>query len=83
MAVGKPMTVEQMMKLFADDTSLYIEFDNPALASEMLNRDLIGVQEWADQWLGFDSIEIREWLNSAGIEPQVVDSLPHLRRYRP
>jgi len=33
-------------------------------------------EEWADQWLGFDPIEIREWLNGAGIEPIVVDSLP-------
>lgn len=33
-------------------------------------------EEWADQWLGFDPIEIRDWLNGAGIEPIVVDSLP-------
>lgn len=33
-------------------------------------------EEWADQWLGFDPLEIREWLGSAGIEPQVIDSLP-------
>jgi ArsR family transcriptional regulator len=33
-------------------------------------------EEWADQWLGFDPLEIRGWLQDAGIEPQVVDSLP-------
>jgi ArsR family transcriptional regulator len=33
-------------------------------------------EEWADQWLGFDPIEIREWLGGAGIEPNVIDSLP-------
>jgi ArsR family transcriptional regulator len=33
-------------------------------------------EEWADQWLGFDPIEIREWLHGAGIEPSVIDSLP-------
>ncbi len=33
-------------------------------------------EEWADQWLGFDPLEIREWLKSAGLTPQVVDSLP-------
>ncbi|HEY5653915.1 MAG TPA: metalloregulator ArsR/SmtB family transcription factor [Pontiella sp.] len=33
-------------------------------------------EEWADQWLGFDPLEIREWLKRAGIEPMVVDSLP-------
>ncbi|VGO16606.1 Arsenic resistance transcriptional regulator ArsR1 [Pontiella desulfatans] len=33
-------------------------------------------EEWADQWLGFDPIEIREWLGHAGLEPSVIDSLP-------
>ena len=33
-------------------------------------------EEWADQWLGFDPIEIREWLGGAGIKPSVIDSLP-------
>ena len=33
-------------------------------------------EEWADQWLGFDPLEIRQWLKDAGIEPHVVDSLP-------
>lgn len=33
-------------------------------------------EEWADQWLGFDPLEIRAWLSAAGIEPDVVDSLP-------
>ena len=39
------------IKLFADDTSLYIEFDNSALAEEALNNDLVNIQEWANQWL--------------------------------
>ena len=33
-------------------------------------------EEWADQWLGFDPLEIREWLERAGIDPQIIDSLP-------
>ncbi|MDF7799778.1 metalloregulator ArsR/SmtB family transcription factor [Pontiellaceae bacterium B1224] len=33
-------------------------------------------EEWADQWLGFEPLEIREWLGGAGIEPTVIDSLP-------
>lgn len=33
-------------------------------------------EEWADQWLGFDPIEIRGWLEQSGIDPQVIDSLP-------
>ena len=31
------------IKLFADDTALYIEFD-PNIANEMLNEDLVNVQ---------------------------------------
>ncbi|MEI6891172.1 MAG: metalloregulator ArsR/SmtB family transcription factor [Pontiella sp.] len=33
-------------------------------------------EEWADQWLGFEPLEIREWLGGAGMEPSVIDSLP-------
>jgi ubiquinone/menaquinone biosynthesis C-methylase UbiE len=33
-------------------------------------------EEWADQWLGFDPLEIREWLKLAGLKPLVIDSLP-------
>jgi ArsR family transcriptional regulator len=33
-------------------------------------------EEWADQWLGFDPIEMREWLEAAGLEADVIDSLP-------
>lgn len=33
-------------------------------------------EEWADQWLGFDPIEIRAWLKRAGLNPLVIDSLP-------
>jgi ArsR family transcriptional regulator len=33
-------------------------------------------EQWADQWLGFDPIEMREWLSMAGLEPLVLDSLP-------
>jgi 2-polyprenyl-3-methyl-5-hydroxy-6-metoxy-1,4-benzoquinol methylase len=33
-------------------------------------------EQWADQWLGFDPLEIREWLTQAGLKPMVLDSLP-------
>jgi hypothetical protein len=39
------------IKLFADDTSLYIDFENPNAASEVLNNDLQSIQDWAAQWL--------------------------------
>ncbi len=32
-------------------------------------------EEWADQWLGFDPLEIREWFQNAGLKPLVLDSL--------
>ena len=31
--------------------------------------------EWADQWLGFDPLETRDWLVNSGMEPVAVDSL--------
>ena len=33
-------------------------------------------EEWADQWLGFEPLEIREWLGRADIKPTLIDSLP-------
>ena len=39
------------IRLFADDTCLYISVDNRYDAAEMLNSDLANVQSWADQWL--------------------------------
>lgn len=33
-------------------------------------------EEWADEWLGFDPLELRGWLESVGLEPVVLDSLP-------
>ena len=39
------------MKLFADDTSLYVDFDNPDQASATINIDLQNIQDWANQWL--------------------------------
>jgi hypothetical protein len=44
-------TVTSKIKLFADDTTLYIEFDNPNTASQGMNDNLTSVQQWADQWL--------------------------------
>ena len=34
------------MKSLADDTSLYVEFDNANSASEALNDYLINIQQW-------------------------------------
>ena len=39
------------IKLFADDTSLYIEVEDPKLSADILNHDLVTLKSWADQWL--------------------------------
>jgi hypothetical protein len=39
------------IRLFADDTCLYIEVDEPEQAAAALNEDLTHIQDWADTWL--------------------------------
>jgi hypothetical protein len=39
------------IRLFADDTCLYIEVDQPAVAAELLNTDLDAIHQWAKKWL--------------------------------
>jgi hypothetical protein len=39
------------IRLFADDTCLYIEVDDPDAAAVAINRDLEHIQNWADRWL--------------------------------
>ena len=38
------------IRLFADDTCLFIEVDNPNTAAESLNTDLEAINEWAKTW---------------------------------
>ena len=39
------------VRLFADDTILYMFIDNPVLSAQALNEDLERISSWADQWL--------------------------------
>ena len=39
------------IRLFANDTSLYIIEDNPLVAAETLNADLEKISRWAATWL--------------------------------
>ncbi len=39
------------IRLFADDTSLYVIVDNPITAADLLNNDLQTITDWANQWL--------------------------------
>ena len=33
-------------------------------------------EEWADQWLGFDPLETRDWFTKAGMNTRVLETLP-------
>ena len=39
------------IRLFADDTSLFIIVDNPVTAADSLNTDLTKISQWAATWL--------------------------------
>ena len=43
--------INSSIRLFADDTSLYIIVDDAVQAAETLNLDLEKVSRWAQQWL--------------------------------
>lgn len=44
-------SIQSNIRLFADDTSLYIIVDNPTDASDTINSDLQKIAEWANTWL--------------------------------
>lgn len=39
------------IRLFADDTTVFVIVDNPECAAELLNTDLQNMTNWAKQWL--------------------------------
>ena len=39
------------IRLFADDTSLFIIVDDPVASAERLNADLIKILQWTETWL--------------------------------
>ena len=43
--------INSSIRLFADDTSLYIIVDDPIQAAEQLNLDLAKIHRWAEKWL--------------------------------
>jgi len=43
--------IESNIKMFADDTSLFIDVDDPIQATAILNRDLQKIEKWSDKWL--------------------------------
>jgi len=43
--------IHSPIRLFADDTTLYIEVDDPQRAAHSINADLAKIQSWANSWL--------------------------------
>ena len=43
--------IESYVKLFADNTTLFIDVDDPIQAADVLNRDLKRVEEWSSKSL--------------------------------
>jgi hypothetical protein len=39
------------IRLFADDTCLFITVDDRDIAADLVNHDLYNIQEWANKWL--------------------------------
>ena len=44
--------IQSNIRLFADDTSLFIVVENPDTAAQTLNSDLEKITKWAKDWLG-------------------------------
>ena len=45
------MVTHCQIRLFADDTCLFIEVDNRDTTAELINSDLEEIQTWANKWL--------------------------------
>jgi hypothetical protein len=43
--------INSSIKVFADDTSLYMIVDDPMDAAETLNTDLAKIHDWSMKWL--------------------------------
>ena len=48
---GIVRNINSSIRLFADDTSLYIIVENPIQAATILNSDLSQIYTWAPNWL--------------------------------
>ena len=57
--------IQSNIRLFVDDTSLYIIVENPTKAALTLNSDLGTIHHWADNWLvDFNSSKTTSLLTS-------------------
>ena len=48
---GIVQDIDAQIKLFADDTSLYLVVDDPIETVETLNGDLDKINIWSEKWL--------------------------------
>ena len=45
-----PDNLESLAKLFSDHTSLFSIVYNPLLSAQVMNKNLIKISKWANQW---------------------------------
>ena len=43
--------VSSNVKLFADDTAIYVDVDKRDMGQEIINKDFESIKLWSDQWL--------------------------------
>ena len=43
--------VNNNIRLFADDTTMFVSLDDPITAAVQLNNDLQNINDWATRWL--------------------------------
>jgi hypothetical protein len=43
--------IQSTIKLFADDTSIYLIVNDPNETADSLNNDLTKIHDWATKWL--------------------------------
>ena len=62
--------VNSKIKLFADDTSLYLNVDHPFTAAATLNSDLSSIDDWSKQWLiSFNAVKTDTMIITRKLEP--------------
>ena len=68
--------IHSNIRLFADDTSLYIIVDFPDSAAQILNVDLQRIGNWADVWLvDFNANKTEAFLASRRINMNIHSTL--------
>ena len=59
------------MKLYADDSNVYINYTDVNIAHDVISKDLKYVQSWADQWLVKFSATMTKAMNVSFKQEQV------------